>query len=120
MLLMLTVDRLVMIRGVGSEVRLRACISNPPLVLRCSSGRAEDRPLCFSHHRIVATGLRGEASLRRALANFIDHFHAERNHQGKGGILQFPSGNVGHHRPRTRERCHERLGGLLKYYSYAA
>jgi putative transposase len=62
----------------------------------------------------------GEASLRRALANFIDHFHSERNHQGKGNILLFPSGKVGDHRPRSRVRCHERLGGLLKYYSYAA
>ena len=33
--------------------------------------------------------LLGEASLRRALANFIDHFHSERNHQGKGNIILF-------------------------------
>lgn len=26
----------------------------------------------------------GEASLKRALAEFVDHFHAERPHQGKG------------------------------------
>jgi hypothetical protein len=26
----------------------------------------------------------GEPSLRRALTEFIDHFHVERNHQGKG------------------------------------
>ena len=66
----------------------------------------------------------GEASLRRALANFIDHFHSERNHQGKGNILLFPSGKVGDYgpgaKPGTRVCCHERLGGLLKYYSYAA
>jgi hypothetical protein len=37
----------------------------------------------------------GEASLRRALANFIYHFHSERNHQGEGNILLFPSGKVG-------------------------
>ena len=62
----------------------------------------------------------GEASLRRALANFIDHFHSERNHQGRGNILLFPSGKVGNHRPRARVCCYERLGGMLKYYSYAA
>ena len=28
----------------------------------------------------------GEASLRRALTDFIDHFHAERNHQGKDNV----------------------------------
>ncbi|MDE3161611.1 MAG: hypothetical protein KGM92_22815 [Acidobacteriota bacterium] len=26
----------------------------------------------------------GEASLRRALNEFIEHYHAERNHQGQG------------------------------------
>ena len=62
----------------------------------------------------------GEASLRRALIEFIDHFHAERNHQGKGNVLLFPSGNIGEHKPRNRIRCRERLGGLLKYYSNAA
>ncbi|HEY6270560.1 MAG TPA: integrase core domain-containing protein, partial [Terriglobales bacterium] len=62
----------------------------------------------------------GEASLRRALTNFIDHYHGERNHQGKGNLLLFPGHEVGQHRPRCRVRCHERLGGLLKYYSYTA
>lgn len=62
----------------------------------------------------------GEASLRRAVTNFIDHYHAERNHQGKGNVLLFPSTKVGQHRARGLIRCQERLGGLLKYYRYAA
>jgi hypothetical protein len=33
----------------------------------------------------------GEASLRRALTAFIDHYHQERNHQGKDSLLLFPS-----------------------------
>ena len=33
----------------------------------------------------------GEASLRRALSEYIDHYPAERNHQGKGNRLLFPS-----------------------------
>ena len=56
----------------------------------------------------------GESSLRRALSNYVDHFHTERNHQGKGNVLLFPSAN-----DRQREgpvRCHERLGGLLRFY----
>jgi Homeodomain-like domain/Integrase core domain len=32
----------------------------------------------------------GERSLRQALSTYVDHFHAERNHQGKGNILLFP------------------------------
>jgi putative transposase len=62
----------------------------------------------------------GEGSLRRALAEFIAHYHSERNHQGKGNVLLFsdPStvqGRAGHH-----VRCRERLGGLLRFYSQAA
>jgi putative transposase len=56
----------------------------------------------------------GERSLRRALSNYVDHFHAERNHQAKGNVLLFPRAN-----DRQREgpvRCRERLGGLLRYY----
>jgi transposase InsO family protein len=56
----------------------------------------------------------GERSLRRALSNYVDHFHAERNHQGKGNVLLFPRAT-----DRQREgpvRCRERLGGLLRYY----
>ena len=60
----------------------------------------------------------GKASLRRALTDFIDHFYAERNHQGKGNVPLFPTEKVGQQKPRSRVRCRERLGGLLKYYSY--
>ena len=44
----------------------------------------------------------GEASLRRALTEFIDHFHGERNHPGKGNVLLFPAGKVGQQKARTR------------------
>ena len=33
----------------------------------------------------------GEASLRRALREYLVHYHQERNHQGRGKILLFPS-----------------------------
>jgi transposase InsO family protein len=62
----------------------------------------------------------GEASLRRALTEFVEHYHAERNHQGKGNVLLFPAKD-GSHCPRRRSVfCRERLGGLLKYYCRAA
>src|SRR6266705_5818376 len=32
----------------------------------------------------------GERSLRRALSEYVEHFHAERNHQGKGNVVLFP------------------------------
>jgi putative transposase len=62
----------------------------------------------------------GEASLRRALTEFTAHFHAERNHQGKGNVLLFPCHEAGQNRQGGRTRCRERLGGLLRYYSHAA
>jgi hypothetical protein len=60
--------------------------------------------------------LLGESSLRRALSEFVIHYHQERNHQGKGNVLLFPEEGQ---RIGSREgpiRCKERLGGLLKYY----
>src|SRR5204863_7981319 len=56
----------------------------------------------------------GERSLRRALSEYVDHFHAERNHQGKGNVLLFPRDTVA--RPVGSVQCRERLGGLLHYY----
>lgn len=62
----------------------------------------------------------GEGSLRRAVTEFIEHFHAERNHQGKGNVLLFPATKVEPEKPGSRVHCRERLGGLLKYYGNAA
>jgi hypothetical protein len=59
----------------------------------------------------------GETSLLRALNEFIEHYHAERNQQGKGNVLLFPSDES---RRRRSVSCRERLGGLLRYYGRAA
>jgi hypothetical protein len=60
----------------------------------------------------------GERSLRRALSEYVEHFHAERNHQGKGNVLLFPrSANT---RREGHVQCRERLGGLLRYYHQEA
>ena len=59
-------------------------------------------------------------SLRRALRSYLVHYHRERNHQGKGNILLFPSSqepSSSRHQPVC---CQERLGGLLKYYNRQA
>ena len=56
----------------------------------------------------------GEGSLRRAVGEFIEHYHRERNHQGLGNQLIVPlaAQTIGD----GRILCRERLGGLLKYY----
>jgi putative transposase len=62
----------------------------------------------------------GEASLRRALNEYIEHHHFERNHQGKGNLLLFPSPDEPLIPQCRTVRCRERLGGLLKFYSRVA
>jgi transposase InsO family protein len=61
----------------------------------------------------------GEASLWHALTQYVEHFHHERNHQGKGNVLLFPPVSQDPERADPIQ-CRERLGGLLKYYVRAA
>jgi putative transposase len=59
-----------------------------------------------------------DSSLRRALGEYVEHYHAERNQQGKGNVLLFPrSANT---RRDGHVQCRERLGGLLRYYHQEA
>ena len=62
----------------------------------------------------------GEASLRRALREYLVHYHAERNHQGKDNVLLFPTPMKAIKRVDGSVHCKERLGGLLKYYHLEA
>ena len=62
----------------------------------------------------------GETSLRRVVSEFLEHYHLERNHQGKDNLLLFPVSASREPGLRGVIRCRERLGGLLKYYSHAA
>ena len=56
----------------------------------------------------------GEASLRRALREFGEHFHHERNHQGLKNRIIDAGDEVG--RRDGQVICRPRLGGLLRYY----
>lgn len=56
----------------------------------------------------------GEASLQRATASFLVHYHRERNHQGLENRIIEPETI-----PFPRQgaiRCRQRLGGMLRYY----
>ncbi len=64
--------------------------------------------------------LLGESSLRRALSEFMIHYHEERNHQGKGNALLFPAEGQRIGSTDGPIRCKQRLGGLLRYYYRAA
>jgi putative transposase len=56
----------------------------------------------------------GHASLRRAVAEYLNHYHAERNHQGlENRLIHAPAAvtaNVGAIYRRAR------LGGMLNFY----
>jgi putative transposase len=56
----------------------------------------------------------GESSLRQAVHQFLEHYHAERNHQGLGNRLIDAGAEVG--RRAGAVHCRERLGGILRYY----
>ena len=57
----------------------------------------------------------GENALHHILQEYVEHYHQERPHQGKGNVLLFPSARTDQ-QPAGPVRCRERLGGLLKYY----
>ncbi len=56
----------------------------------------------------------GEDSLRRAIQEFVEFYHHERNHQGLGNRLIDPREEIG--ATDGPVACRERLGGLLRYY----
>ena len=60
----------------------------------------------------------GEASLRKALLEFTEHYHEERNHQGKDNQLLCTAANdeAASSTNVSLIYCKERLGGLLKFY----
>ena len=62
-------------------------------------------------HRMIFFG---ESSLKTAVAGFLAHYHAERNHQGLDNRLLEPGEEVG--RTKGEVVCRERLGGMLRYY----
>jgi hypothetical protein len=60
----------------------------------------------------------GEASLRRAIREFMAHCHAERNHQGLGNrLIRGEEPSVPACGPVDRRI---RLGGILSFYHHAA
>lgn len=58
--------------------------------------------------------LLGEKHLRAAVCDFVQHYHAERNHQGLDNELIAPvAEDTGGEGPI---KCRERQGGVLKFY----
>jgi transposase InsO family protein len=60
----------------------------------------------------------GEGSLRKAIRDFVAHYHLERNHQGLGNQLISPEAIPADSNGTIQRR--QRLGGMLNYYHRAA
>jgi putative transposase len=60
----------------------------------------------------------GRASLRYAVAQYMNHYHRERNYQGIGNRLLQPIADMGELHDPVKLR--QRLGGMLSYYHRAA
>jgi len=60
----------------------------------------------------------GERHLRRAIVEYLAHYHGERNHQGLGNVLLRGSPEPANENGRVQRR--ERLGGLLNFYHRTA
>ena len=60
----------------------------------------------------------GKRSLVRAVREYVEHYHTERNHQGIGNRLIDPGEHIGELDGEVE--CTERLGGLLRSYHRTA
>lgn len=56
----------------------------------------------------------GEGSLRKAIHEFIQHYHHERNHQGLSNRLIMRKESCAEGTGAIRRR--QRLGGILNFY----
>jgi putative transposase len=60
----------------------------------------------------------GRASLRRAITQYLSHYHRERNHQGLSNRLLQPVATIGELQDPVI--WSQRLGGMLSYHHRAA
>jgi hypothetical protein len=64
-----------------------------------------------------ARALRGERHLRYLVQHFVEHYQAERYHQGVGGQLIQPRAAPSNDNARLGTiGCRSRLGGVLNFY----
>ena len=91
------------VKPVRCPVRAPNCNAFAERFVRSIKDECLDRMILF-----------GEASLRRALREYVAHYQTERNHQGVGNRLLEPLSNVGS--ANDPIHCRERLGGMLNFY----
>lgn len=101
-----------LIRGSGTNV-IRLPPQSPNL-----NAYAERFVRSIKHECLDRMIFIGQASLRRAVAEYVDHYHRERNHQGLDNKLIYRSAAIAAHDAPIQQR--RRLGGMLNFYYHAA
>lgn len=93
------------------------CIVQTPIQAPNANAYAERFVRSIREECLDRLILFGERRLRHAVAQFVAHYHGERNHQGLGNELIVPQcGQTG----GTHVDGRQRLGGLLRYDHHAA
>ncbi|MBI3818416.1 MAG: transposase [Planctomycetes bacterium] len=88
-------------------------IATPPRAPNCNA-LAERFVKSIKSECLSRLILFGRHSLDKSIDEYINYYHFERNHQGRGNRIICPDRSVGKKRGQVLQR--ERLGGLLKYY----
>ena len=96
------------LRGTGVEC-VKLPVSSPDLNAYAERFVLSIKSECFN--KLIPLG---ERHLRRAVKEFVEHYHLERNHQGLDNqLITSPAAPGNDNEPIARR---ERLGGLLNYY----
>ncbi len=97
-----------MLRDAGTKP-LRLPARSPNLNAHCERFVLSIKTECLNRMIFFSEG-----QLRRAIKSYVEHFYAERNHQGLENRLI--DGSVPAANEDGEVRCRQRLGGLLKFY----
>jgi putative transposase len=115
---LMTFYTLFVIELATRRVQIVGCTPHPDEVFMVQAGRTmtatDEGALARCRVLICDRDQKWSARhLRRAMHEFVEHYHHERNHQGLDNELI-----DGHSSPEGagRIRCRQRLGGLLNYY----
>ncbi len=103
----------------GNSLNTRACdsfIRTPFRAPNCNA-YAKRSVRSIKEECLARVILVGERHFRRTIAEFVAHYHAERNHQGIGNELIQPLERAN---SQGRVRRRQRIGGMLNYYYRAA
>ncbi len=102
---------------VGGYVDEELLIRNEYLVAENEILKSKiEKPVQFKDDERILLAKIGKRLGFKALKEFDSHYHEERNHQGKGNAILFPSTGSNQENRPGEILCNQRLNGMLKYY----